>query len=150
GGDCRRRGRGNRDGRCHDGYGVVGWRRHRQVAGGPLLTTGGVANEPAAALRSDGLVRIRVDVSYDGTDFAGWAAQPDQRTVQGVLEEALWRQPPGESLAARSVVAGRTDAGVHADAQVLHVDVVPIGAEAAGNRIPVDGQGIPDLIRMRR
>jgi len=107
-------------------------------------------NEPVAAQRSDGLIRIRLDVSYDGTDFSGWAAQPDQRTVQGVLEEALGRQPPGDSLASRTVVAGRTDAGVHADAQVLHVDVVPLGAESTGTRIPVDERGIPDLSRMRQ
>ena len=55
-------------------------------------------------------------VEYDGTDFAGWAAQPGLRTVEGTLADALGtvlRQP------VKLVVAGRTDAGVHASAQVV-------------------------------
>ena len=55
-------------------------------------------------------------VEYEGTDFAGWAAQPERRTVEGALSEALstvLRQPVKMS------VAGRTDAGVHASAQVV-------------------------------
>jgi tRNA pseudouridine38-40 synthase len=59
-------------------------------------------------------------VGYDGTDFSGWAAQPDRRTVAGVLEAELVRiLGPVEGL----TVAGRTDAGVHATGQVCHVDV---------------------------
>lgn len=71
------------------------------------------ADAPAA-------VRVRFDIAYDGTDFAGWARQPQRRTVQGVLEDAL-------SLILRQeirlIVAGRTDAGVHAEGQVAHGDV---------------------------
>jgi tRNA pseudouridine38-40 synthase len=55
-------------------------------------------------------------VEYEGTDFAGWAAQPERRTVEGVLSEALstvLRQPVKMSA------AGRTDAGVHASGQVV-------------------------------
>lgn len=55
-------------------------------------------------------------VEYDGTDFAGWAVQPDLRTVEGTLVEALetiLRQP------VKLVVAGRTDSGVHASGQVV-------------------------------
>ncbi|HYZ06488.1 MAG TPA: hypothetical protein VE691_15580, partial [Rubrobacter sp.] len=55
-------------------------------------------------------------VEYEGTDFAGWAAQPERRTIEGVLSEALstvLRQPVKMS------VAGRTDAGVHASGQVV-------------------------------
>ena len=55
-------------------------------------------------------------VEYDGADFAGWAAQPGLRTVEGVLSEALstvLRQP------VKLAVAGRTDAGVHASGQVI-------------------------------
>ncbi|WP_134663744.1 MULTISPECIES: tRNA pseudouridine(38-40) synthase TruA [Amycolatopsis] len=89
-----------------------------------------------------------MDVSYDGTDFSGWARQPGRRTVQAELEQALQRQPPGESVPKSVVVAGRTDAGVHATGQVVHVDVVPFAPGAPG-RIPVDDQGIPDLTRMR-
>ncbi|GAB19913.1 tRNA pseudouridine synthase A [Gordonia effusa NBRC 100432] len=66
-------------------------------------------------------MRIRIDVGYDGTDFAGWARQPGQRTVCEVVEEHLatiLRVP------VRLTVAGRTDAGVHASGQVAHFDVV--------------------------
>lgn len=61
-------------------------------------------------------------LSYDGTGFAGWAIQPGLRTVQGELELTLGRvlRLPG---APRVMCAGRTDAGVHARAQVAHCDV---------------------------
>ncbi|WP_264887931.1 tRNA pseudouridine(38-40) synthase TruA [Dietzia sp. NCCP-2495] len=65
---------------------------------------------------------MRLDVAYDGTDFSGWARQPGLRTVCGTLETEL------EKVLRRPVtltVAGRTDAGVHARAQVCHVDVDP-------------------------
>lgn len=86
-------------------------------------------------------------MSYDGTDFSGWARQPGRRTVQAELEAALQRQPPGASVPKSVVVAGRTDAGVHATGQVVHVDVVPLEPGAPG-RVPVDAHGIPDLTRM--
>ena len=41
------------------------------------------------ALADDPLVRVRIDLSYDGTEFSGWAAQPARRTVEGVLSETL-------------------------------------------------------------
>ena len=66
--------------------------------------------------------RIRLDVAYDGTDFSGWARQPGLRTVCGTLEAELakvLREP------VTVTVAGRTDAGVHAHAQVCHLDVDP-------------------------
>lgn len=72
-----------------------------------------------------GLLRIRLRLAYDGTDFAGWAQQPGQRTVQGELTaavDAVLRVPE-----VRVVVAGRTDSGVHALGQVCHFDV-PIQA----------------------
>ena len=62
-------------------------------------------------------MRIRLELGYDGTDFAGWAAQPGLRTVEGELSAALTtllRAPEPVRL----VVAGRTDAGVHARGQV--------------------------------
>lgn len=77
-------------------------------------------NTPVAPTRGGGLFRLRLDIAYDGTDFRGWASQPGLRTVCGVLEDALGkvlREP------LRLTVAGRTDAGVHAEAQVAHVDV---------------------------
>ena len=67
------------------------------------------------------LVRVRLDLAYDGTDFAGWAAQPGLRTVQGELEAALAVLLRRDS--ARLTVGGRTDAGVHARGQVAHLDV---------------------------
>jgi tRNA pseudouridine38-40 synthase len=68
------------------------------------------------------VVRLRLDLGYDGTDFSGWARQPGLRTVQGEIEQALGRilrltEPPALT------VAGRTDAGVHARGQVAHVDL---------------------------
>lgn len=65
-------------------------------------------------------MRIRLDIAYDGTHFRGWARQPGLRTVQGTLEDALARVLGGEP---RLVVAGRTDAGVHAAGQVAHIDL---------------------------
>jgi tRNA pseudouridine38-40 synthase len=77
------------------------------------------------------LVRLRLDLAYDGAGFAGWARQPGRRTVQGVIEDALGRvlrlDPPPVLT-----VAGRTDAGVHAHGQVAHV-VVPVAAYAQVN-----------------
>lgn len=67
-----------------------------------------------------GLVRVRLDIAYDGGPFSGWAVQPGRLTVQGCIEDALGlflRRP------ARLTVAGRTDAGVHARGQVAHVDL---------------------------
>ncbi|MEV0701406.1 tRNA pseudouridine(38-40) synthase TruA [Saccharopolyspora sp. NPDC050389] len=104
-------------------------------------------NEPVAPAGEGGLVRVRVDLSYDGTDFCGWAKQPGQRTVQGLVEDALAKQPPGRSVPRHVVVAGRTDSGVHASGQVLHLDAVPHDPAGSG-RISVDEQGIPDLGRM--
>jgi tRNA pseudouridine38-40 synthase len=64
---------------------------------------------------------LRLTVAYDGTDFHGFAAQPDQRTVEGALREVLARVLRRDDLAL--TCAGRTDAGVHAWGQVVSVPV---------------------------
>jgi tRNA pseudouridine38-40 synthase len=102
-----------------------------------------MAGEPAA------LVRLRIDLSYDGTGFSGWAAQPGRRTVEGVLAETLGhvlRLP----AAPRLTVAGRTDTGVHARGQVAHADlqdaVWAAHADAARRRL---ARALPPDIRVR-
>ena len=102
-----------------------------------------MAGEPAAP------VRIRIDLSYDGTGFSGWAAQPGRRTVEGVLAETLGhvlRLPASPRL----TVAGRTDSGVHARGQVAHSDlpdaVWAAHAGAARRRL---ARALPPDIRVR-
>lgn len=65
-----------------------------------------------------------------------------------MLEDALDKQPPGASIAGPVVVAGRTDAGVHATGQVVHVDVECLAGETRF-RMPVSADGLPDLERAR-
>ena len=67
-----------------------------------------------------GFLRLRVDLAYDGTNFFGWGKQPDRRTVQEEVEKAIAIISQSKI---DSIVAGRTDAGVHATGQVIHVDV---------------------------
>ena len=81
-------------------------------------------------------MRIRLDIAYDGTHFRGWARQPGLRTVQGVLEDALARILAGTPTL---VVAGRTDAGVHASGQVAHLDL-----DEAQQRRLAQGRRTPD------
>ncbi len=80
-------------------------------------------------LHGSDVVRARLDFSYDGRDFNGWAIQPRLRTVQGEMEAGLVRivRGPGghryDEHTLRITVAGRTDGGVHARGQVAHVDI---------------------------
>ena len=67
-----------------------------------------------------GFLRLRLDLAYDGTNFFGWGKQPDRRTVQEEVEKAIAIISQSKI---DSIVAGRTDAGVHATGQVIHVDV---------------------------
>ncbi|EFA22757.1 tRNA pseudouridine synthase A [Bifidobacterium gallicum] len=74
------------------------------------------------------MVRLRIDLAYDGFSFNGWAVQPQSniRTVQGEIEQALARllhDGNEPDYVPRLTVAGRTDAGVHASHQVCHLDV---------------------------
>ena len=64
--------------------------------------------------------RFALQVEYDGRPFAGWQRQADQPSVQGAIEDALAKLEPGPHTIA---AAGRTDAGVHARAQVCHCDL---------------------------
>jgi tRNA pseudouridine38-40 synthase len=108
-----------------------------------------MSNDQPAIPRSGGLVRLRLDIAYDGTDFAGWAVQAGQRTVAGILDDALstvFRTP------VQLRAAGRTDTGVHATGQVAHVDV-PAGALRHAyprTRRPVDGEFLPLVRRLAR
>ena len=72
-----------------------------------------------------GFRRLRLDISYDGTNFSGWGIQPDRRTVQQSVEDAISTVAQAK---AETIVAGRTDAGVHATGQVIHVDL-PVSLE---------------------
>lgn len=64
--------------------------------------------------------RLRITIMYDGSGFAGYQVQPDQRTVQLELERVLTKMHKGNVT--RVVASGRTDAGVHATGQVIHFD----------------------------
>ncbi|WP_396894811.1 tRNA pseudouridine(38-40) synthase TruA [Mycolicibacterium sp.] len=75
-------------------------------------------------------VRLRLDIAYDGTDFTGWAVQDGHRTVAGVLDAAFSTVFRAQ---VRLFAAGRTDSGVHASAQVAHVDVP---GDALGHAYP--------------
>ncbi len=104
---------------------------------GPAIDSGG------------GLVRLRLDIAYDGTDFVGWAVQAGQRTVAGVLDDALstvFRTP----VVTRA--AGRTDTGVHATGQVAHVDVPEAALAHAYPRTPRPGDSefLPLVRRLGR
>ncbi len=78
-------------------------------------------------------MRLRLDISYDGTNFSGWGTQPGLRTVQGTIEDALMTITQSPDIL-RLTVAGRTDAGVHATGQVAHVDVDDPGDAASFHR----------------
>jgi tRNA pseudouridine38-40 synthase len=97
---------------------------------------------------ASGLSRFRINLAYDGTDFSGWAKQPNLRTVQGELLAALEQifGPSQDDFGMR--VAGRTDAGVHAGYQVCHIDLdaaqlarlgrTPFGAKRLNGLLPED------------
>ena len=94
--------------------------------------------------------QVRIDLSYDGGGFSGWARQPGQRTVQQVLEDALTRvlraDPP-----VQLTVAGRTDAGVHARGQVAHADLPAAAWQEAAPAILRRLAGLlPPDVRVRR
>lgn len=83
-----------------------------------MIDQGWQASDASAS--APALVRMMLRMAYDGAAFAGWAVQPHLTTVQGVLEEALAMIVRRQ---VRTVVAGRTDAGVHARGQIVHFDL---------------------------
>jgi tRNA pseudouridine38-40 synthase len=108
------------------------------------MRAGGVVEgEPPSVL-------LKIVLGYDGTAFAGWAAQPGQRTVEAVLAEAVGRalrlpEPP------RLTVAGRTDAGVHARGQVAHAWVPADAWAGHGDRLTYRlGRILPSDLRVFR
>jgi len=92
------------------------------------------------------MIRVRVDLGYDGSGFSGWARQPGRRTVQQTLEDALGRVLRLADTP-QLTVAGRTDAGVHARGQVAHADLPTNRWEAAAATIMRRLSGVlpPDL-----
>jgi len=94
--------------------------------------------------------RVRIDLSYDGGGFSGWARQPGQRTVQQVLEDALTRVLRADRPV-QLTVAGRTDAGVHARGQVAHADLSAAAWLEAASAILRRLAGLlPPDVRVRR
>jgi len=92
---------------------------------------------------------LRIDLAYDGGAFRGWATQPGLRTVQGHLEAALTTVLRLERI--DTVCAGRTDAGVHARGQVVHVDVQDLPPKLAPPRLLRRLNGVlPADVRVRR
>ncbi|PYC72476.1 tRNA pseudouridine(38-40) synthase TruA [Micromonospora arborensis] len=97
----------------------------------------------------DERIRLRLDVSYDGTGFSGWAAQPTRRTVAGVLVETL-ALVLGAGTATGLTVAGRTDAGVHATGQVCHLDLpVDVWRQHEGRLLRRLARLLPTDMRVR-
>jgi tRNA pseudouridine38-40 synthase len=98
----------------------------------------------------DAAVRVRLDIAYDGTNFHGWGRQPVLRTVQGTLEEAIATLLRRADTTPSLVVAGRTDAGVHAVGQVAHLDLTQQHSDmiVGGNR-PGGEVTLPELLARR-
>jgi tRNA pseudouridine38-40 synthase len=101
----------------------------------------------------DGFSRYRIDFGYDGTDFAGFAKQPGFRTVQSELVKGLEVIFGKDNKDFAMRVAGRTDAGVHAQHQVVHVDLSPSQIKRIGRNPDVASRvntALPQDVRLFR
>ena len=99
----------------------------------------------------DGFCRYRIDFGYDGTDFSGFAKQPGLRTVQAELVKAIAVIFGKEDNDFKLRVAGRTDAGVHAQHQVAHLDLTTAQLKRIGRNPDVAGRintALPKDIRV--
>ena len=118
--------------RLHDGRGRVSRESRESGSGvcGMNRPSRSAHDDDAASRRA---ARFVAAVAYDGSEFSGWQCQPNGRGVQDVIEARLSRL-----LGAPAVIAGagRTDAGVHARAQVFHFDVHATGESAACRGAP--------------
>jgi tRNA pseudouridine38-40 synthase len=90
--------------------------------------------------------RVRIDLAYDGTAYAGWQIQPRVKTVQGIVEEALCRLHGGHAVRLRG--AGRTDSGAHARGQVADALVATRSDDAGLTRALA--HMLPGDVRPRR
>lgn len=89
-------------------------------------------------------MRLRLDLAYDGTHFRGWAKQPGLRTVQGELEAGM--DTILRTKGSVFTVAGRTDTGVHARGQVVHLDLTEEALASVAGR----GRRTPTEALLRR
>jgi tRNA pseudouridine38-40 synthase len=90
--------------------------------------------------------RIALLVAYDGTDFAGWQVQRNERTVQAEVQRSIAEVCPAP---ARVVASGRTDAGVHAAGQVCHFDTDERGPEGSSFFLALN-RHLPKDVRILR
>ena len=93
----------------------------------------------AKAVETKRVRRIALSLQYDGSCFRGWQRQPTGQTVQGHLEEAIKLLDPCRPI--KAIAAGRTDSGVHAAGQVVHVECcgpIPVSrwASALNGKLP--------------
>lgn len=106
----------------------------------------GHGGEVGRGREGDGAVNWRLDLAYEGTAYGGWAKQPGRTTVESVLEDALatiLREP------VRLSVAGRTDAGVHATAQVASFTCAPRDLAPDRLRLSLNALLPPDIAVLR-